>query len=66
MERLLTVSEVAKALKVSKNTVYALQRNGLIRFLKLGALKCRESELDRFIREAEGKDFSDLSNIKEL
>ncbi|MDU7148345.1 MAG: hypothetical protein E6300_07635 [Clostridium sp.] len=34
--------------------------------LKLGMLKITSTELERFFKYAEGKDFTDLNNIKEL
>lgn len=62
---LLTVREVAQKLKVNTNLVYALIKAGHLRGLKLGALKVTSFELERFIREATGKDFSDLDNVIE-
>lgn len=63
---LLTVSEVARKLKVNTDYVYSLIKRGNLRALKLGSLKIRSTELDRFLKYAEGKDFSDLNNIKDL
>lgn len=63
---LLTVSEVARKLKVNTDYVYSLIKSGNLRALKLGSLKIRSTELDRFLKYAEGKDFSDLNNITEL
>lgn len=53
-------------LKVNKNTAYSLINKGLIPALKLGSIKVRKSSLMNFITEYEGKELSDLDNIKEL
>lgn len=63
---LFTVMEVAKKLKTTKQKVYQLIRMGHIQALKLGDLKITSFELERFIVEANGKDYSDLENVKEL
>lgn len=60
---LFTVMETAKKLKTTKQKVYQLIKTGNIKALKLGDLKITSFELERFIREAEGKDFSDLNNV---
>lgn len=62
---LLTVKEVAQKLKININLVYALIKSGHLQGLKLGAIKVTSYELERFIREASGKDFSDLNNVTE-
>lgn len=63
---LLEVLEVASRLKTTKNVVYSLIKHGHIVALKLGRLKVTTKELDRFILQAEGKDYSDHSNVIEL
>lgn len=63
---LLTVQQVAKKLKVNKNTVYRLIKKGYITALKLGSLKVATTEVDRFIEFSIGKDFTDLDNVTEL
>lgn len=65
-EYLYTVEEVAAILKVNKNTVYDLIRNGLLIALKLGRLKVTKATLLKFLKDFNGKDLSDLSNVKEL
>ncbi len=65
-QMLYTIQDVANALKVSRNKVYELKRKGLIPFMKLGAWKCRREALEEFLREYEGYDLTDLSNIKPL
>ena len=42
-EMLYTAPEVAKILKTNVNYVYKLHKSGILRFLKLGRLKCRKS-----------------------
>lgn len=67
MEDLLfTVEEAAKLLKTDKPMIRRLVSKGFIKALKLGRLKIRKVELERFVQWAEGKDLSDLDNIKDL
>lgn len=61
-----TIKEVAKILKCNVNFVYKLKDAGLIKFMKLGTLKVRKAELERFLAEAEGYDLTDPFNIKPL
>lgn len=63
---LYTVSETAKLLKTNTNYVYELIKRGLLKALKLGSYKIRRTELLRFLKDNEGKDLTDLTNIKEL
>lgn len=63
---LLTVKDVSKLFKTDEPTIRKLIDKGFIKSLKLGRLKIRKVELERFIQWAEGKDLSDLDNIKEL
>ncbi|CUO90919.1 DNA binding domain%2C excisionase family protein [Clostridium baratii] len=63
---LLTVKEVSKKLKVNVNYVYQLMNKGHLTYLILGSKKIADFELDRFIKEAQGKDFSNLDNIRNL
>lgn len=65
-EYLYTVKEVATLLKVNKNYVYSLIRSGLLTGLKLGTLKVTREELESFLRKYNGKDLTDLDNIKDL
>jgi excisionase family DNA binding protein len=61
---LYTVKEVAKLLRTSTNTVYALIRTGSITALKLGRIKIPDYELDRWARANQGLDLSDPENVK--
>jgi len=56
-ERLLyTVSEAAEILRVNRNRVYSLLKEGLLKGLKLGGMKIPAKELTRFIDENTGKE----------
>nr|DAF76793.1 MAG TPA: Pyocin activator protein PrtN [Caudoviricetes sp.] len=63
---LLTIKEVSKRLKLNVSDTYKLIKAGHLKGLKLGSLKVTSCELERFIKECTGKDFSDLDNVKEL
>lgn len=65
-ELLYTVQEVATLIKCNVGYVHKLRKNGLLKFMKLGSYKCRAAELERFLKEAEGKDLTDPENIKNL
>lgn len=61
-----TVDEVASILKVNKNTVYDLIRSGNLTALKLGRLKVTKTTLLKFLKDFNGKDLTNLDDIKEL
>ena len=63
---LYTVSETAELLKVNRNSVSELLRKNIIRGIKIGSLKITRVELLEFLEKNNGKDLSDLDNIKEL
>ena len=63
---LLSVSDTAIRLKTNKNFIYELINKGILRYLVMGSKKIRNSEINRFLAEYEGKDLTDLSNIKFL
>lgn len=65
-DMLYTVSEVAQILKTNTDYVYKLHRTGLLRFLKIGRLKCRKATLEAFLEKCEGLDISDPNNVKPL
>ena len=62
-EMLYTVGEVAKILKTNVNYVYDLRKAGLLRFMKLGTLKCRRSTLEAFLEKNDGKDLTNPYEI---
>lgn len=63
---LLTISEVAKRLKMNKSDTYVLINKGIIPYVVLGSKKVADFVLDEFIQNSVGKDYSDLNNIKEI
>lgn len=65
-DMLYTVSEVANILKTNVDFVYKLQKAGLIRFMKIGRLKCRKATLEEFLKKYDGCDISDPFNIRRL
>jgi excisionase family DNA binding protein len=65
-EMLYTVPEVAKILKCNVDFVYRLQKAGLLRFMKIGRLKCRKSTLEQFLEKYDGCDISDPFSVQEL
>ena len=65
-EMLYTVQEVAEILKTNVSYVYKLHRAGLLRFMKIGRLKCRKSTLEAFLAKYEGCDISDPDNVQQL
>lgn len=66
MDFLYTVRETAKLLKTNANYVYDLIKLGYLPALKLGSLKVRKVAIDEFLKKYEGKDLTDLNNIREL
>ena len=48
---LLSVSEVAKLLKVNRNFVYNLIKNGELEAVKIGSIKVRREALNRYVNE---------------
>ena len=53
---LLTIKDVSKKLKMNTTDTYKLIKSGNLQALKLGSLKVSSYELERFIREATGKE----------
>ena len=47
---LLTVSEVAKTLKVNRNFVYNLIKDGELEAVRIGSIKVREDKLNEYIK----------------
>lgn len=48
---LITVSEVAKALKVNRNFVYKLIKDGELEAVRIGSIKVREDKLNEYINK---------------
>ena len=61
-----TAQEVAKILHSSPNYIYELIRKGYLPAIKLGSLKVLKTTLERFLIQNEGKDLSDLNNIRKV
>lgn len=67
MEQMLyTVAEVATILKTNKTYVYSLINAGLLPALKLGSLKIRKASLEEFLKNYDGMDLTDLTDIKQF
>lgn len=65
VEKLYTVQEVAEVLQTNPNYVYKLMNSGLLKYLVIGRRKVRESTLNNFIKEYEGYDITDPTNVRE-
>ncbi|MES1047201.1 helix-turn-helix domain-containing protein [Heyndrickxia oleronia] len=63
---LFTVKETAKLFKCNGTFIYSLIKSGHLKALKLGQYKIPKFEIDDFLKRYIGKDFSDLSNVKDL
>ena len=52
MERLYNITKASQLLGVTRNTLYIWQKEGKIKFVKVGTFqKVRESEIKRLIQE---------------
>ena len=65
-EMVYTVKEVAAILKTNIDYVYKLHKSGILRFMKIGNLKCRKETLEEFLQKYDGYDISDPMNIKKI
>lgn len=63
---LYTVKEVAQIIHSNTTYVYELIKKGYLPAMKLGSYKIRASSLAQFLLESEGKDLTDLNDVKEL
>lgn len=63
---LYTVKETSNILKVNVHLVYDLIRAGLLPALKLRSLKIRKEAIEKFLKDYEGMDLTDLKNIVKL
>ena len=61
-----TVHEVAQILHSSPNYLYKLIEYGYLPAIKLGSIKILKSSLEQFLIENEGKDLSNINEIKKL
>ena len=46
---LLTVAEVAKMLKVNRNHIYKLIKEGELKAVKIGSIKVRKTDLEEYV-----------------
>lgn len=65
-EIILTVPQAAQLIHTNQQRVRNLIKAGYIKALKLGELKIRRQEIDRFLKEAEGYDLNDLDDVKTI
>lgn len=65
-EIILTIPQAAQLIHTNQQRVRSLIRAGYIKALKLGELKIRRQEIDRFLKEAEGYDLNDLDDVKTI
>lgn len=63
---LYTVKEVSALIHTNPGYVYELIRRGLLPAMKLGSYKVRAESLEKFLADSEGKDLTDLDDVKEL
>lgn len=63
---LYTVKEVAQIIHSNTTYVYELIKKGYLPAMKLGSYKIRASSLEQFLLESEGKDLTNLNDVKEL
>ncbi|MBQ3020756.1 MAG: helix-turn-helix domain-containing protein [Bacilli bacterium] len=61
-----TVKEVAAILHSSPNYVYTLIKKGYLPAIKLGSIKVLKKTLELFLVDNQGKDLSNLDNVKPL
>jgi excisionase family DNA binding protein len=65
MENMLyTVKQVAEILQTNTDYVHKLRKAGVLKFMKLGQLKCRKETLEEFLRKYDGRE-DDPFNLKE-
>lgn len=64
--QLYTVKEISRIIHTNPSYVYGLIRKGFLPAMKLGSYKVREEALQNFLQQAEGKDLTDLNDVKEL
>lgn len=64
--QLYTVKEISRIIHTNPSYVYGLIRKGFLPAMKLGSYKVREEALQKFLQQAEGRDLTDLNDVKEL
>lgn len=66
IDRLYTTKEAAEVLQVGDRIVRKLVSSGHLRAIKLGGIKIRGSELERFMEQSEGLDYTDVTSPQPL
>lgn len=66
IDRLYTTKEAAEVLRVGDRTVRRLVSSGHLRAIKLGGIKIRGSELERFMEQSEGMDYTGVTSPQPL
>lgn len=66
VEMVFTVKQVSEILHTNTTYVYELIKKGFLPAMKLGTLKVRKSSLEKFLEQSEGKDLTDLDNVREI
>lgn len=64
VDQLFSVKEASRVLKIGEGTTRSLIRSGQLRAMNLNGAKIRGSELDRFMAQAEGMDYTDIEHPK--
>ena len=64
--RLYTVKEVAAILKTNTKFVYRLINCNMLPAIKIGSTKVRHDSLAKFLRDAEGLDFTEPESVRKL
>jgi len=53
MDKLLTIKEIAKILRVSERSVNRYIESGRLRAVKIGQWRIRQKDLEKFLKESE-------------
>ena len=63
---LYTLDDLTDILKINRNDVGKLIKYGHLKAIKLGRIKVPDFEVERFMIENLGNDFSDFANVVEF
>lgn len=55
MDKLLTLKETAKILRVSERTIMRYLKSGKLKASKLGQWRIKESDLEKFLKSAQNR-----------
>lgn len=62
----LTINEAAEATTIGREKLRTLIKKGYIKAINIGGLKIPCTELERFLQDSLGKDFSDIDNVCDM